>query len=508
MSEWSGDELTLPEVAAPLLGESSEQLTATVLYHPDPERIGETAALLPFGRSGVTAISRLAPAFAKPGETSTARPLADTYLSRSPLEVRGDENSLMLAAPPGKGSIRVDGRPFQAEARYGWEQLRQGLLVALSHRVVLLLHASANEPSAPVIETLVGECCALRRVRALVGRVGATDSPVLLLGETGTGKELVARAIHAASERGGRALVSVNMAALSPDLAAAELFGVQRGAYTGAEQDRPGVFGRADQATLFLDEIGACPTAVQPQLLRALQQGEVQPPGGATRLVDVRVIAATDEDLDAPDCRFSAALRHRLAGFELRLPALRERREDLGRLLRHFCPSGMLERAANNPREVSRWVGLVEKLALYRWPGNVRELGNVCQQLSIASTDTGELAVPDSLSRLLDGVPATAGGVAESAAELTDLQIREAMLASRWEVAEAARELRISRQALYRRIEAIPELRVAADLSRAEVEAVYHQCEGDLTAAAQQLQVSRAALRRRWRALDLVAGGY
>jgi two-component system nitrogen regulation response regulator GlnG len=224
--------------------------------------------------------------------------------------------------------------------------------------------------------------------------------------------------------------------------------------------------------------------------------------------VDVRVLAATDEDLDATDSRFSTALRHRLAGFEIRLPPLRERREDLGRLLRHFLPSALLEAAAAEPREVSRWVDLMGKFAGYQWPGNVREFANVCRQLTIASAGESRLVIPDSVAPVLAAVPAAEIAERGRSTPPSDTRVREAMAAARWEIAEAARELQISRQALYRRIEAIPELRVAADICGAEIESVYRECEGDIEEASSRLQVSRAALRRRWRAMDLIPGGY
>jgi two-component system nitrogen regulation response regulator GlnG len=278
------------------------------------------------------------------------------------------------------------------------------------------------------------------------------------------------------------------------------LFGVRRGAFTGAEADRSGYFGAADGGTLFLDEIGACDPGIQPQLLRALQQGEIQSPGGGTRRVDVRILAATDADLDD---QFSKALRYRLGGVEMSLPPLRERREDIGRLLRHFLPAAMLENVGNDPAAVTRWVELVTRLALHDWPGNVRELANICQRLELAGHDPHR-EIADALHGAASSNPRP---VAKRPAP-SDEQVCDALLAARWEVAKAARELRISRQALYRRMEAIPELRTAADIPSAEITSAYYACEGDLERAALQLQVSRTALRRRWRALDLPAGGW
>src|SRR6185436_13729067 len=160
-----------------------------------------------------------------------------------------------------------------------------------------------------------------------------------LRGETGTGKELLARAIHQASSRRAAPYFALNMAAIPASLAAAELFGAAKGAFTGADRRRVGYFGRAQGGTLFLDEIGELPADLQPLLLRVLENGEIQPVGGEETLrVDVRILAATDANLESAieEGRFRAPLFHRLSGYELRLPSLRERRDDIGRLFIHF----------------------------------------------------------------------------------------------------------------------------------------------------------------------------
>ena len=213
----------------------------------------------------------------------------------------------------------------------------------------------------------------------------------------------------------------------------------------------------------------------------------------------MRIVAATDAD---PGDSLSTALRHRLSGFELMLPPLRERREDLGRLLRYFAPDDFRPRMSD-AREVSRWADLVMRMALYRWPGNIREFANACRQLASASADG--LAIPESLQRQLEQVAERryAAPDQDPTEAPSDQSIREAMLAARWEVSRAARALAISRQALYRRIEAIPDLRTAAEIPRREIESAYYDCKGDLQQAALRLQVSETGLKRRWRALEL-----
>ena len=509
MPDWSCTDLTLPEVPAYERSGRFGHWALTVLYHPDPERIGDVARVGSLAGQSSFSLSRLHPLFAAGADANHApgKPLEDQYISRAPVTFECAADRVTVQSPAGKPSLKLNGDLISGSAVLPRGAIQCGVVVSLAQRVVLLLHRFEGAQDGAFGAGLIGDSDGIRRVRGLIERVADAEASVLLLGESGTGKELVAAAIHQHSRRGNRPLVSVNMAALPEELAAAELFGIQRGAFTGADRSRPGYFQRADGGSLFLDEIGACSTAVQPQLLRALQQGEIQSPGGGTHRVDVRVIAATDTDLDEAGDGFSTALRHRLAGFEIHLPPLRDRREDLGRLLRHFLPAGLLDAVRDQPREVSRWANLVEQLALHHWPGNVREFANVCSQLEIAGDGVSSLVIPDTLSAALARRPQQK--VHSQAVEPpSDSRVREVMMAAHWEVAEAARQLQISRQALYRRIQAMPELRVAADIPGAEIESVYRQCRGDLDEAALRLEVSRTALRRRWRAMDLIPDGY
>ena len=233
---------------------------------------------------------------------------------------------------------------------------------------------------------VVGRSPALRAVLHKVDQVAATDVAVLLLGETGTGKELIARALHARSGRNGRPLIAVNCAALPPTLIESELFGHEKGAFTGATQARPGRFELADGGTLFLDEIGDLDPALQAKLLRALQEGEVQRLG-SPRLtkVDVRVIAATNRDLDTAmrEGRFRSDLYYRLGVFPIEVPALRERREDIPLLVWHFIQS----RQRSLGRQIIQIAdSAMDALVGYDWPGNVRELQNVIDRALILTT--------------------------------------------------------------------------------------------------------------------------
>jgi anaerobic nitric oxide reductase transcription regulator len=224
---------------------------------------------------------------------------------------------------------------------------------------------------------LLGVSPASRRLREEIALVSASDLGVLITGETGVGKELVARHVHSASPRRDEALIHVNCAALPESIAESELFGHVAGAFTGAQRDRAGKFEVADGGSLFLDEIGELPLVLQPKLLRALQQGEIQRVGSdRAHRVDVRVIAATNRDLprEVERGRFRADLYHRLAVFPLRVPPLRERREDIPILATHFVDAARRRLGLGRLRlsDEAR-----ERLVAASWPGNVRELENV-----------------------------------------------------------------------------------------------------------------------------------
>jgi len=224
---------------------------------------------------------------------------------------------------------------------------------------------------------ILGRSPAAKRLLREIDVVAHSDLPVLVLGETGVGKELVAQQLHARSARNDEVLIHVNCAALPESIAESELFGHVRGAFTGAERDRQGKFEIADGATLFLDEVGELPLTVQPKLLRVLQQGEIQRVGeDRPHHVNVRVLAATNRDLEreVAEGRFRADLYHRLAVYPLRVPPLRERREDIPLLAAHFMD---VSRRRLGLGAIRLSPEARERLAAAEWPGNVRELENV-----------------------------------------------------------------------------------------------------------------------------------
>jgi formate hydrogenlyase transcriptional activator len=236
-------------------------------------------------------------------------------------------------------------------------------------------------------ERIIGNSAALESVLEQVEQVAPTDSTVLIEGETGTGKELIAHAIHNASHRVGRAFIKLNCAAIPLDLLESELFGHEKGAFTGAIAQKIGRFEMADKGTLFLDEVGDIPPALQPKLLRVLQEQQFERLGsGRTHQVDVRLVAATNRDLVklAACGQFRSDLYYRLNVFPIVLPALRERREDIPALVNHFVKmfSRRMGKSVNSiPPET------MSAFQWYSWPGNIRELQNLVERAVILSRD-------------------------------------------------------------------------------------------------------------------------
>ncbi len=254
--------------------------------------------------------------------------------------------------------------------------------------------------------TLVGVSPSIRSLQERIERVAQSSATVLITGESGSGKELVARAIHAASPRSGQPMLCVNCAALSPTLLESELFGHEKGAFTGADRLRKGRFELADGGTLLLDEISEMDQGLQAKLLRVLQEREFERVGSCvTRRVDVRVIATTNRDLRdwAAKARFREDLYYRLSVLPIELPPLRSRNEDIPLLLDHFIEHICVREGRKRPKLLPETVRL---LSDYHWPGNVRELQNLCERLCVL--EPGRDVKPDQVRPLLTGVVKTA----------------------------------------------------------------------------------------------------
>jgi len=311
-------------------------------------------------------------------------------------------------------------------------------------------------------DPLVGVSPAMDQLRALIARVAPTEARVLITGESGTGKELVASAIHRQSARAAQRFVCVNSAAIPKDLVESEMFGHERGAFTGATERRVGRFELADGGTLFLDEVGDLSLEAQAKLLRVLETGVIERLGGERPVtVDVRVIAATNKDLAkaAQHGQFREDLLFRLNVLPLHILPLRERSEDVPPLVQHFAA----RQSARLGRPVLLDAGAVQLLTAYAWPGNVRELANLVERLAILAT--GATITADDVARVVpqDGAPQSGAGgggtsdwtdvaLAEALDNFERTLIARALSAARGNVAEAARRLATDRANLYRRM--------------------------------------------------------
>lgn len=498
-------------------------LHCTIIFHPQVARIGERAIFN--GDSSEWVLGRHWPNFATVGDAGFGGPLDDPYISRRALQLLPAEDGVMLERPAQASRCRVNGMDLQEVVHIDGVSLSRGVPLLLSHSVVLLLRLS-HVQTLPVCDSagsaLVGESHAMHALREQIRRAAASDQDVLIRGETGVGKELVAQAVCAGSRRAADPLVAVNMAAIPPALAAAFLFGNTRGAFSGAERARPGYFREADGGTLFLDEVGDTPEEVQPLLLRALQQREIQVVGGDTATVDVRVISATDAAIDRSECDFKSALRHRLGALEIAIPPLRERAEDIGLLLLHSlrraCDeercADFLPHPGSSALQLAHWASLFYRFAAYDWPGNVRQLENYATQVAINSEQLPVIPpavlaafVPD---KKMAGEEVNedfeAGSPPRRMSEVSEREFDDSMANHGYEVRPVAEALGVSRQSVYRRIDKSTVYRRVNEISKPELEETLNACAGDIRRCAELLKVSASALRTRVRAAESTVG--
>jgi DNA-binding NtrC family response regulator len=320
--------------------------------------------------------------------------------------------------------------------------LRQGRRLEAENQLL-------RDGSRASLPPLIGESTAMQPVRQLLARIGPSDANVLITGENGTGKEVVARHLHALSERATKPLIIVNAGALSEGVFESELFGHVRGAFTDARTDRVGRFELADTGTLFLDEIATVPLGLQPKLLRVLETGEFEPVGSSkTRRANVRVLSATNANLheEVAAGRFRQDLLFRLNTVEIHLPPLRERREDIPLLAAHF----LRPHAARYRKQLDGFEpAAIEALMNRPWPGNIRELQHAVERASLMAqanlvsvADLGLQSIAESARRLDE----------MSLEEVESLLIRKALARFEGNVNQAAAALGLSRSALYRRI--------------------------------------------------------
>ncbi len=480
--------------SAPVLG-------ITVLWHPQRERIGEQ--MLGPAAGGAIALNRFAPLFVRPGAGHEGTPLGERSITREPVHIRFvAEGGIQIDHVRGKMGLEFNGRPSNGTDRFTASELDRGIVIGLGSQIFVCLHLMRSLPRAANVPGLIGVGDAAIKMREAIAQVAGTSMPVLLLGETGSGKEVAAQAIHALSGRRNGRFVAINMATLSESLAAAELFGAVKGAYTGATSGRRGWFAEAEDGTLFLDEVGDTPASVQAMLLRVLESGEYRPLGaGADARSNARIVAATDQDLG--EGGFNQALRRRLEAFVIRVPALRERREDIGVLVRHFLEAEAPGDGWNLPFE------LLSQVFNGDWPGNVRQLGHAMRRVAldlqagivpvleqmVGMPVVAEVVTPPSAA-VSSSSAAASRPVRRKVSELSDDDLVEAMEKSQWQILAASKALGISRPTVYKLLEAHPLIRFPANISEEEIRAAWEACEGDLQRCASRLMTPAEALRR------------
>jgi two-component system nitrogen regulation response regulator GlnG len=367
------------------------------------------------------------------------------------------------------GAIEYLPKPFDVDEAVGLVRR------AIEHRRRQKVAAPANGERTPEI---IGSAASMQEVFRAIGRLSGSHLSVLINGESGTGKELVARALHNHSPRADRPFIAINIAAIPSELLESELFGHEKGAFTGATGQRRGRFEQANGGTLFLDEIGDMPAGLQTRLLRVLQDGKFYRVGGHEQIAtDVRIIAATNQNLEArvKDGRFREDLFHRLNVIRIHLPPLRERREDIGLLARHFLKRAALELGVE-PKQLAPEAE--EYLAQLPWPGNVRQLENTCRWLTVMA--------PGRAIRIEDLPP-----------ELRSLDAAESQ-GPEWEASlKNAVEARLARgeEEIYKDVN--------ASFERALIEVALRHTGGHKQEAARRLGWGRNTLTRKLKELNL-----
>ena len=368
------------------------------------------------------------------------------------------------------------------------EVVAKALEVSRLNRVPALL--TSGEAQDITADHIVGNSAAMQEVYKGIGRIAPQESTVLVLGESGTGKELVARAIYHYSQRSQKPFLAMNCAALPESLLESELFGHERGAFTGADQRRIGKFEQVNGGTIFLDEIGDMSQATQAKALRLLQEQQFERVGGSTTVqTDVRIIAATNRDLNqlVAEGRFRQDLFYRLNGFTIQLPPLRERRDDLPILTEHFLAVFNRELSKN---VIGVSAEVMQILQSHNWPGNVREFQSAIKYAMIHAT--GAVVTPDSLPQSCYAHQSSAGASDADAVGSSHMATAE-----NFDLTEFVRQLlQDEKPDLYRVINHEVDRRILSE--------VMSFCHGNQLQAAERLGISRMTLRSKLRALGMI----
>jgi two-component system, NtrC family, nitrogen regulation response regulator GlnG len=470
----------------------------TMLWHYDLSRVGKSAPL----DHHRTEVSR---------HTAPFDLVVDSAISRAPFLIVEQRHGFVTLTPAGtRTSILVDGVPLTAPQNIDEHVLRKGVILTLAERIVVCLH----QVRTPVLRGpelgFVGGSDVMEDVRRQIRDVADLDVSVLIRGASGTGKELVARAIAAASAA-PTPYVDVNLAERGSTMVASELFGHQKGAFTGATTARAGYFAEADGGTLFIDEVGEIPLDVQAMLLRVVQDGVVRPIGGGRRKVRVRLLTATDKDLEAAVASgtFRAQLLTRIRGCRIDLPTLASRREDIGSLFLHFLKpkleaAGELHRLAACHPEKRPWLRGSDFLPIARaaYPGNLRDLESLANEVVLHSRGKPFAVIGPSAQKILTAeLPPSAATPARPsprrAGQPTTEAIRDALRRHHNNLSATAKDLGIGRTTLFERMRLEPSLlRSADDLTDEEILDANRRHQ-DIQEMAAELGVSPKPLKTR-----------
>ena len=505
------DETTLQPAGTTAVVRLSPVLTLAIASHPDPDRVGEVVDIPRGGK-----VSRVEPHFGHRGAGSR-KALNDPNLSRSPFVISIEPDGAALISPQLHGSLlEVDGVRISDSVHIDAQRVNDGVVIELAGRIALLLQRRVV-PRVDTSSRALGCPDALTDVLVEAESVCSLDVPILLRGESGVGKELVARALHERSHRAREPFVAINMGAIQASVAASQLFGHVRGAFTGADCASTGVFCGAGGGTLFLDEIGETPIEIQAMLLRVLEERTVRPVGGDTTVpVRCQVIAATDADLEGAVSRqlFRGPLLHRLAGYEIRIPPLRKRRAEMGRLVvdflqQEFERAGCANRLHSPGPSTPLWLPsrVMRALIMHEWPGNVRELHNVLRRMVVHFRDAASTDIDfrgQESARCQETRRQGDGGRRPRPHALTAMQLIATLETNEWKIAATASALGISRTTLYALMEKF-DVRAAKDLSRDDITGV--AATTDLEELSRRLRVSPRGLRRRMKELGLPSAG-
>jgi len=500
--------------AVDALGESSAPLlTVTIVWHPDKTRIGAQY----YCRSGQSLeVCRFTPLFHH--REVEGLPLLHGSVSRTAVRLTTDvDGSLTIEPPSSRMQIELNGSQLIQSCRLTLAQIQDGAMLSLGREVLLCLHWMESPSIHDPASALTGVGQAMNRVRNQVRHAARTDLPVIVLGESGSGKEVVAHEIHRMSRRSSAPFVAVNMAVLSETLAAADLFGAVKGAYTGAQTSRRGLFAEAENGSLFLDEIGNTPVSVQPMLLRVLEDGSYRPLGGQqNQQSQARIIAATDQNLQTNN--FNMALLNRLEGIRIQLPPLRKRKEDLGILIVRLAQDADLAKLLDHAQTSS----IVRRLALYDWPGNVRQLkhavlyaleilqlGEMPEFSFLTQHDHKSKAQENNQEMLKCESSVKAGEVTtqhlrKPPSKLSAEEILSALECNGWNVQSAAQALQISRPSMYKLLEFHPIIRSLDQITDEEILAAWSESQCSPEHCARRLKTPVEGLKRLLRQQNMI----